>query len=269
MKFENLKVKEINHYMNQINVEEYVKYVPLLEKDKRESVKKLGKRFEKKYEKLLEEKERVKKLWTYENRLISAGYEMIAGIDEAGRGPLAGPVVAAAVILPANSFIEGIDDSKKISLKKREALFKVIAEKALGIGIGIIDNETIDEINILNATKMAMKRAVQKNPISPEYLLIDAVNLADINIKQTGINKGDSLSISIAAASIVAKVTRDKIMDRFHRIYPQYGFIHHKGYGTKEHYENIKKYGLTPIHRKSFLKNIMGDRKNENKSWKL
>ncbi|QZY56616.1 ribonuclease HII [Crassaminicella profunda] len=269
MNFQSLKVKEINHYIDQVKVEEYVKYIPLLENDERESVKKIGKKLEKRYAKLLGEKERVQKLWVYENKLFDAGYKIIAGIDEAGRGPLAGPVVAAAVVLPENVFIEGINDSKKISLKKREVLFKIITQKALGIGIGIIDNETIDQINILNATKMAMKRAVQKLSKSPQYLLIDAVHLADINIKQTGINKGDSLSISIAAASIIAKVTRDRIMDRFHKIYPQYSFINHKGYGTKEHYENIQKYGLSPIHRKSFLKNIIGDRKNENQSWKL
>lgn len=263
MEFKNLKVKEINALINEINVEEAMKYIPLLLKDQRESVKKIGNKLEKRHVKFLYEKERVKNLWYYENRLINAGYKMVAGIDEAGRGPLAGPVVAAAVILPQKIFIEGINDSKKVSIKKREALFEIINEKALSIGIGIIDHTTIDEINILNATKEAMKMAVEKLSISPKYLLIDALKLTDINIKQTAIIKGDSKSISIAAASIIAKVTRDRIMDQFNEIYPQYGFIKHKGYGTKDHYENIADYGISPIHRKSFLKNIMGDIKNE------
>lgn len=264
MDFKNFRVKEITEFLNKLNVEEYITYISLLEKDERQSVKKLGVKFKKKYENFLSEKKRVQNLWSFENQLMDGGYKVIAGIDEVGRGPLAGPVVAAAVILPQNLFIEGINDSKKISLKKREEIFNIITKKALSIGIGIVDNKKIDEINILNATKFAMMKAVQKLSILPEYLLIDALTLTDINIKQTAIMQGDSKSISIAAASIVAKVTRDKIMDRFHKIYPQYGFINHKGYGTKEHYHNIERYGISPIHRKSFLKNIMGDIKNEN-----
>ncbi|TCO79968.1 ribonuclease HII [Marinisporobacter balticus] len=269
MTFETMKVKEINTLISGMDIEEALKYMSLLVGDRRESVKKIGNKLEKRYGKILNEKKRVQKLWTYENDLIRAGYKMIAGIDEAGRGPLAGPVVAAVVILPQNIFIEGINDSKKISIKKREELFKIITDKSLSIGVGIIDHSTIDRINILNATKLAMKEAVEKLSIFPQYLLIDAVKLTDIDIKQTAIVQGDSKSISIAAASIVAKVTRDKIMDQFHEIYPQYGFIKHKGYGTKDHYEHIKNYGLSPIHRKSFLKNIMGDIKNEDQSIKL
>ncbi|QEK12290.1 ribonuclease HII [Crassaminicella thermophila] len=263
MDFKNFSVKEINEFINKINVEEYSTYISLLERDGRQSVKKLGRKLEKRYEKFLSEKKRVQNLWKFENQLIDIGYKVVAGIDEVGRGPLAGPVVAAAVILPQNLFIEGINDSKKISLRKREEIFDIITRKALSIGIGIVDNKKIDEINILNATKLAMKKAVQKLSILPQYLLIDAVKLTDINIKQSAIMQGDSKSISIAAASIVAKVTRDKIMDRFHKIYPQYGFINHKGYGTKEHYKNIENYGISQIHRKSFLKNIMGDIENE------
>lgn len=263
MNLHELNVKEIKNFINNVDVEHYKDYIPYLMKDRRESVKQLGKALEKRYNNHLAERKRVERLWYYENQLIKSGQETIAGIDEAGRGPLAGPVVAAAVILPYNTFIEGINDSKKISIKKREVLFRTIQKKALGIGIGIVDNKTIDRVNILNATKKAMLQAIKNLPISPQHLLIDAVELADTNIKQTSIIQGDSKSISIAAASIIAKVTRDRIMDQYHDRYPQYGFIKHKGYGTKEHYHHIQCHGLTAIHRKSFLKNIMGDMKNE------
>ncbi|WZL74825.1 ribonuclease HII [Clostridiaceae bacterium 35-E11] len=263
MNFYELSVKDIKNFINNVSVENYTKYIPSLAQDERQSIKQLVKTLKKRHNDYLAEQKRVEKLWYYENQLIRSGQEIIAGIDEAGRGPLAGPVVAAAVILPGNTFIEGINDSKKVSIKKREVLFETINNQALGIGVGIVDNHTIDKINILNATKKAMLQAIKNLPISPQHLLIDAVKLADIHIKQTSIVQGDSKSISIAAASIVAKVTRDRIMDAYHDKYPQYRFITHKGYGTKEHYHHIQCYGLTPIHRKSFLKNIMGDRTNE------
>ncbi len=204
-------------------------------------------------------------MYTFETMLREKGCMAVCGIDEAGCGPLAGPVYAAAVILDPRDPIEGVDDSKKLSEKKREELFDRIMEKALACGIGMCDNEVIDEINILEATKKAMAEAVwaadrqlkEKRMPGVEHLLIDAVTLKAVNIPQTSIIKGDANSLSIAAASIIAKVTRDRLMTEYHRQYPFYGFDSNKGYGTKAHYEGIDKYGITPIHRKSFLKNIL------------
>ncbi|HVI41537.1 MAG TPA: ribonuclease HII, partial [Anaerovoracaceae bacterium] len=171
-----------------------------------------------------------------------------------GRGPLAGPVVAAAVILPDDFDVLGVDDSKKLSEKKREELYTLITEYAVSYGIGIIDNYIIDEINILEATKLAMKQAIEKLETKPEYILIDALTLKDVVIPQKGIIKGDSLSVSIAAASIVAKVTRDRMMVEYHQKFPHYAFEQNKGYGTKAHYEGIDGHGLCELHRRSFLK---------------
>lgn len=200
----------------------------------------------------LKEFARYREMMCYELAAIKKGYEYIAGIDEAGRGPLAGPVVAACVMLPKDSFIAGLDDSKKLSEKKREALYNIITEKALAYGIGIVDEKYIDKVNILNATKKAMCKAVSSLKLKPEILLIDAVKLDDISIEQFSIIKGDKKSVSIAAASIIAKVTRDRIITEMDLLYPQYGFKKHKGYGTREHIEAIKKYGFCPIHRMSF-----------------
>ena len=190
-----------------------------------------------------------------EEELYADGIRHIAGIDEVGRGPLAGPVVAAAVILPPDFSVLGVDDSKKLTEKKREELFVSITECALAYGIGVVDNHTIDEINILEATKLAMKQAVSALSETPDYILIDALTLKDVSIPQKGIIKGDSLSISIAAASIVAKVTRDRMMEAYHKEYPHYAFDSNKGYGTKAHYEGLDCHGLCKLHRKSFLKN--------------
>lgn len=189
-----------------------------------------------------------------EEELYAGGIRYIAGIDEVGRGPLAGPVVAAAVILPADFDVIGVDDSKKLTGKKREELYALITKHAVCFSIGIIDNYIIDEINILEATKLAMRQAVERLETTPEYILIDALTLKDINIPQRGIIKGDSLSISIAAASIVAKVTRDRMMDEYHLKYPHYCFDQNKGYGTKAHYEGIDCHGMCELHRRSFLK---------------
>lgn len=194
--------------------------------------------------------------WQYEDIYIKKGYRRIAGIDEAGRGPLAGPVVAAAVILNKEAEISGIKDSKKISAKKRKLLYDEIINSAISVGIGIIDVNIIDSINIKNATHLAMIKAVENMKLEPDFLLIDAEKLDKIDIPQYSIIKGDNLSISIAAASIIAKVERDEILNSFETLYPGYGFAQHKGYGTKAHYENIKKYGLLPIHRKTFTRNI-------------
>lgn len=195
-----------------------------------------------------------------EKELWTLNYTAIAGIDEAGRGPLAGPVVAACVIMPMDVEIDGIYDSKKLSPKRREAMYDIIYDTALSIGVGRIDHDIIDEINILNATYNAMEMAVKACDIEPDYLLIDAVKLPNIDIPQRSIIKGDDQSQSIAAASIVAKVTRDREMQKWHDIYPEYGFSRHKGYGTKQHIEAIKEYGLCPIHRRSFSQKFVQGR---------
>ncbi len=187
----------------------------------------------------------------FENELYLKGVEYIAGVDEVGRGPLIGPVVTAAVILPKDYYDERINDSKKLSEKKRELLYNVIYENALAIGIGMSSNKVIDEINILEATKKAMKEAINNLSIKPEHVLIDAVKL-DIDIPSTSIIKGDAKSQSIAAASIIAKVTRDRMMIELDKEHPEYDFKHNKGYGTKKHIEAIYKYGVLKEHRKTF-----------------
>ena len=199
----------------------------------------------------------------FDNGFTVGGSLVAAGTDEAGRGPLAGPVVAACVVLPEDFDVIGVDDSKKLSEKKREELFDKIQAKALAIGVGISDNITIDQINILQATKKAMKEAFleaetrlkEKTGQRIDVLLADAVTLEELDVPQESIIKGDAKSLSIAAASIIAKVTRDRIMLEYHRQYPWYGFDRNKGYGTKAHYQGIGAYGITPIHRKTFLKN--------------
>lgn len=194
----------------------------------------------------------------YENEYRAKGYSVIAGIDEAGRGPLAGPVVAGCCILDPDVKILGLDDSKKLSEKKREELFVQIKEKALAWSVCEIPAEVIDEINILEATKKAMRTCVEEisKKIRPDLLLIDAVNLSGTGVDVVPIIKGDANSNSIAAASILAKVTRDHIMVEYDKVYPGYGFAKHKGYGTKDHYAAIRESGMTPIHRRSFLKVI-------------
>lgn len=190
-------------------------------------------------------------LLAYEKELYKEGYELICGTDEAGRGPLAGPVVAAAVILPKNMIIDGVNDSKQLTEKKREELFDVIYEKALAVGVAFVDNKKIDEINILEASRLAMMEAIKKLKIKPDYVISDAMKM-NIDVPVKPIIKGDALSISIAAASIIAKVTRDRFMDEMDLKYPNYGFKRHKGYPTKDHIEAIKKYGITDIHRITF-----------------
>lgn len=211
-------------------------------------------------EKQMKEKEleRLTNLKEIETKLYEEGIQTICGIDEAGRGPLAGPVVVAAVIMPKDSMIEGVNDSKKVSEKKREALYEQITKEAISYAVGIIDQKEIDEINILNATKKGLTEAIRQLEVKPERILVDALtNIDTCNIPYTSIIKGDAKSYSIAAASIIAKVTRDRIMREWDEIYPQYGFEKHKGYGTKMHMDAIRKYGLCPLHRLSFVKNIM------------
>jgi ribonuclease HII len=203
-------------------------------------------------EKLLEsEHERLKQMHEFEEKYDE--YSCICGMDEAGRGPLAGPVVAASVILPKDAEILFLNDSKKVTKKRRLELFEEIYEKAVDIGVGIIDEKRIDAVNILNATYEAMQNAVEKMLTKPDILLVDAVRVPDIGIKQISIIKGDARSVSIAAASIIAKVTRDRLMIEYDNQYPEYGFAKHKGYGTTEHIAAIHKHGACPIHRKSFV----------------
>lgn len=190
-------------------------------------------------------------LYKYEKELYDKGCKYIGGVDEVGRGPLIGSVVAACVILPFDFALEGLTDSKKLSEKKRNEFYKVIWEKAIAIGIGIVDEKVIDEVNIYEATKIAMKKAICDTNIKPDHVLIDAMPL-DIDVPTTSIIKGDAKSISIAAASVIAKVTRDKMMYELDKIYPMYDLANNKGYGTKKHIEAIKKYGITKYHRLSF-----------------
>jgi len=180
------------------------------------------------------------------------GYRRIAGIDEAGRGPLAGPVVAAAVILPSRCRLLGINDSKQLPAKDREEAYTAILQQAVGVGVGSADVGEIDQLNILEATRLAMRRAVDQLDPPPDYLLIDAVVLLGFKVPTKPIIKGDSLSVSIAAASIIAKVTRDRLMARYHEIFPEYGFLSHKGYGTAEHLERLARHGPCSIHRRTF-----------------
>lgn len=191
-------------------------------------------------------------MWEFEHKAKTEGFKFVAGVDEAGRGPLAGPVVSAAVILPEDFSIEGIDDSKKLSKKKREKLFPLIQDNALAVATGICSHTEIDEINILQASRLSMKRAVESLAVTPDFLLIDGKFGIDTTISQAPLIKGDSRSISIAAASIIAKVTRDEIMRGLHEQYPQYNFIQHQGYPTKAHKAAVIQYGPSPVHRRSF-----------------
>lgn len=195
-------------------------------------------------------------IFQYDESLRRKGFRYIAGIDEAGRGPLAGPVVSSAVILKSGIRIEGLKDSKKLTEKKREQLYEEIKKFSLDIGIGISSSEEIDRLNILNATKLSMLKAIESLRIKPDLLIIDAILLQTISIKQIIHTKCESISASVAAASIIAKVTRDRLMKEYHRQYPQYNFIKHKGYSTKEHIRLLRLYGPCPIHRKSFFKVI-------------
>ena len=190
--------------------------------------------------------------WKFERNARDNGFAAVAGVDEAGRGPLAGPVVAAAVVLPQGFDATGVNDSKKLTPLQRDRIYASINDHALDVGVGIVDAEDIDRINILQASLLAMKRAVKRLHPSPDYLLIDGPYQVDVNISQEGIKKGDAKSVSIAAASIVAKVTRDQIMEELDRQYPRFGFGRHKGYPTRAHKEAIAKYGSCPVHRRTF-----------------
>ena len=202
--------------------------------------------------------ERLEKLKEIEKMWHQKGMKNICGIDEAGRGPLAGPVVVAAVILPEDSMIEGVNDSKKVSEKKREELYEKIISQAIAWGVGMIDQKGIDEMNILNATKKGLTKAITELSQKPDIILVDALTGIDtLGVPYQSIIKGDAKSYSIAAASIIAKVTRDRIMRQWDEVYPEYGFAKHKGYGTASHIQAIKENGICPLHRKTFVKNFI------------
>lgn len=257
-KRENMQsISEIKEILSSCSMEALPEQLEKFEADSRKGVQNLLTSFRKKYDKHLQELARLEEILTYERGCWEAGYELVAGIDEVGRGPLAGPVVAAAVILPKECKIEGVNDSKKLSAKKREELYDIILEKALSYGIGIVSNERIDEINILQATYEAMREALSQLSPKADYILADAVTIPMVSTPQRGIIKGDAKSMSIGAASIVAKVYRDRLMEAFDEVYPGYGFGANKGYGSAEHIEGIKKLGITPIHRKTFVKNFL------------
>lgn len=202
--------------------------------------------------------ERLNKLKEFEKKLYEDGVKYIAGIDEAGRGPLAGPVVIGCVIMKPESFIEYVNDSKKVSETKREMLYEKITNEAVAWSTGIVDEKEIDELNILNATKKALTEAIDKLDIKPDVILVDALDKIDTKgIKYISVIKGDAKIYSISAASIIAKVTRDRIMKEYDEVYPQYGFAGHKGYGTAKHIQAIKEHGICPLHRKTFTKNFI------------
>ncbi|NMA68321.1 MAG: ribonuclease HII [Desulfitobacterium sp.] len=244
-----MSIREVGEVLKTSPSEEF-----LLEcaKDSRQGVQQLIERYYKNQQKEREEAERMKKLLVHEQELWQRGYLHIAGIDEAGRGPLAGPVVAAACILPAKFKLNGLNDSKKLTENKREKLFLEIKKEALGYAVGSAEPAEIDALNILEATKLAMFRAVKNLNISPHFLLIDALEIPNLKIPQEGIVDGDAVSASIAAASIIAKVSRDHLMIQLDELYPEYKFAKNKGYGTREHLTALRKYGPCPIHRKSF-----------------
>ena len=248
-------VSEIQRKLREIRAEDLPEFIEELRTDERSGVRKLVLAAEKRLAALEKERRRIESLRVYEEQY--GEYEYICGIDEVGRGPLAGPVVAGAVILPRNCRILYINDSKQLSEKKREELYQAIMEQAAACAVGYATPERIDEINILQATYEAMREAIGKLDPMPDILLNDAVTIPGVPIRQVPIIKGDAKSITIGAASIIAKVTRDRLMREYDKVFPEYGFADNKGYGSAAHIQALKKYGPTPIHRKSFIKNFV------------
>ena len=249
------KIAEIKEEFQKAAFDEREALYEAYKEDTRAGVLAVINKYKKQEEKLLKEKERIEQMKFYEKKYDHVGY--ICGIDEVGRGPLAGPVVAGAVILPEDCQILYLNDSKKLSEKKREELYEIIMEQAIAVGIGYASHTRIDEINILQATYEAMREAISKLSVRPQILLNDAVTIPMVEIPQVPIIKGDAKSVSIAAASIVAKVTRDRLMVKYSELMPEYGFASNKGYGSQEHIEALKKYGPSSIHRKTFIKNFV------------
>ena len=244
-------VTEIKAIFAQTNIEDYTLLIDEYDADQRDGVKKIVASARKKLDAYNKEIQRTYKMYEYERQYRDRGY--VCGIDEVGRGPLAGPVVAAAVILPVDHNILYLNDSKQLSAKKREQLYDEIMNKAVAVGVGMANENVIDEINVLNADYEAMKQAISKLDIKPDILLNDAVKIPGVDIDQVSIIKGDTLSASIAAASIIAKVTRDRLMIDYDDIYPGYGFARNMGYGTSEHIDALKKMGPCAIHRRTFI----------------
>ncbi len=249
------KISDIKTELSNTDNDRLNDFIGKYSQDLRPSVQTLVKKAQKALDKYNVELARIDKMKEYERMYSEYGY--ICGIDEVGRGPLAGPVVAGAVILPKDCTILYINDSKKLSETKREELYDIIMEQAVAVGLGYVDNNRIDEINILQATYEAMRQAIGKLSVRPDILLNDAVTIPEVSIKQVPIIKGDAKSISIAAASIVAKVTRDRLMRELSDTYPEYDLASNKGYGSAKHIEAIKTYGPTPIHRRSFISNFI------------
>lgn len=235
--------------------QEAFEWLSTLSQEYGESAIKLADKYYKRSEAIKKENDRLMAMSSMELDAYTEGFLFVGGIDEAGRGPLAGPVVAACAILPPGILLHKLNDSKKLSAAVRDMLFDQIQEKALAFGIGVVDNETIDTINIYEATKKAMQLAIENMRICPDYLIIDAVRLP-VKIPQKAVPKADANSVSVAAASVLAKVTRDRMMDKLDQEYPGYGFAKHKGYGTEEHIQAIREKGLCPIHRRSFTKHF-------------
>ena len=250
------KIEIIRDKFKNASIETLPELMTTYREDGRIGVGKILERAQKKLDAYNKELDRVQKMLSYERQYGECG--VICGIDEAGRGPLAGPVVAAAVILDINCPILYVNDSKKLSAAKREELYDVIMEKAVSVGIGMVGPERIDEINILQATYEAMREAIRNLGVVPDILLNDAVTIPEVSIPQVPIIKGDAKSISIGAASIIAKVTRDRLMVEYDKVMPEYGFASNKGYGAAAHIEALKKYGPSPIHRATFIKNFIG-----------
>ncbi len=252
-----MNIREIKQLLEDTPIEGLAEAMERFAADERSGVRREMEKAGKRLAAWEAEKCRIEEMKAYERKYAKVGY--LCGIDEAGRGPLAGPVVAGAVILPKDCGILYLNDSKQLSAKKREELYEIIQQEAVAVGVGYATPERIDEINILQATYEAMREAVGQLSVKPDMLLNDAVRIPDLDIPQEAIIKGDAKSISIAAASIVAKVTRDRLMVRYDSVYPAYGFAAHKGYGAAAHIEALKKYGPTPIHRKSFIKHFVGE----------
>ncbi len=250
-------IQEIKEALKAASEEELPELMEMYAKDARKGVQTALIQAQRRLDKLEQERQRIEAMKEFERKYEHLGY--VCGIDEVGRGPFAGPVVAGAVILPKDCHILYINDSKQLSEKKREELYDEIMEKAVAVEVGYASPARIDEINILQATYEAMREAVSKLAVTPQILLNDAVTIPGITIPQVPIIKGDAKSISIAAASIIAKVTRDRLMKEYDKIMPEYGFASNKGYGSREHIEALKQYGPTAIHRRTFIRNVLGE----------